>query len=226
MLKVGRRFSLVWCHKPTTRTWDLASDVFVAARTRLVGGVGSARPYPLTAGDFSSLHDIRVTKLHIRRAIESDAGLLTDIIRRAFRDVAERFHLTLENCPTHPSNHTMEKVQAEFRKGVLYYVAEVDGKAIGCVALEKADQNIFYLERLAVRPDERKQGIGEALVRHVFQLAAAEEARAVSIAIIAQQTELQRWYEAFGFVFVEHKHLAHLPFDVTFMKCEIGKRQQ
>lgn len=120
----------------------------------------------------------------------------------------------------------MEKVRAELHKGVVYYLAEVDGRAIGCVALEKADQYIFYLERLAVLPDARKQGIGEALVRHVFRLAATEEATAVSIAIIAQQTELQRWYEALGFVLVEHKHFAHLPFDVAFMKCEIGKRQQ
>ncbi|MFZ5868480.1 MAG: GNAT family N-acetyltransferase [Thermodesulfobacteriota bacterium] len=164
--------------------------------------------------------------MHIRRALENEADLLADIIRRSFRDVAERFSLTPENCPTHPSNHTIEKVQAELRKGIVYYLAEVDGRAIGCVALEKADQNIFYLERLAVLPDARKQGIGEALVRHVFRLAATEEATAVSIAIIAQQTELQRWYEALGFAFVEHKHFAHLPFDVAFMKCEIGKRQQ
>jgi N-acetylglutamate synthase-like GNAT family acetyltransferase len=164
--------------------------------------------------------------LQIRTATESDVGLLAEIIRRSFRDVAERFSLTPENCPTHPSNHTTEKVQAELRKGVVYYVAEVDEKAIGCVALEKADQDVFYLERLAVLPDARKQGIGEALIRHVFQLAAAKEATEVSLAIIAEHTELRTWYEALGFVFVDHKHFAHLPFGVAFMKYEIGKRQQ
>ncbi|MEW6531343.1 MAG: GNAT family N-acetyltransferase [Thermodesulfobacteriota bacterium] len=164
--------------------------------------------------------------LRIRTATQNEAELLGGIIRRAFQDVAQRFGLTPENCPTHPSHHTMEKVQAELRKGVVYYLAEVEGKAIGCGALEKTDQGIFYLERLAVLPDARKQGIGEALVRHMFQLAADEQAKAISIAIVAQHTELQSWYEALGFVLVEKKRFAHLPFDVAFMTYEIGQCQQ
>lgn len=50
--------------------------------------------------------------------------------------------------------------------------------------------------------------------------AAEGGAGVVSIAIIAQQEELRRWYEALGFRFVEKKCYKHLPFEVAFMRCE------
>jgi N-acetylglutamate synthase-like GNAT family acetyltransferase len=159
----------------------------------------------------------------IRPATEADSGLLVDIIQRSFRTVAERFGLTMENCPVHPSNYTLERVQRDFTKGIAYFIAEKDGQAVGCVALEKADRNTFYLERLAVLPDSRCQGVGYALVQHVFQLALGEGANLVSIAIIAQHTDLERWYRGLGFEFVETKQFPHLTFEVTFMKWEVRK---
>ncbi len=163
--------------------------------------------------------------MQIRVATDEDGGLLVDIIRRAFLDVAKRFNLTPENCPTHPSNYTLERIRSDFGKGVTYYLAEVNGQALGCIALERSDQSSFYLERLAVLPEARGQGIGKTLVQHVLRVAADDGAKAISIAIIAQHADLQRWYETFGFGPMEIKHLAHLPFDVTFMKYEIGERQ-
>jgi hypothetical protein len=40
----------------------------------------------------------------IREADPDDKVLLTRLIRDSYRDVAERFNLTPENCPKHPSN--------------------------------------------------------------------------------------------------------------------------
>jgi diamine N-acetyltransferase len=158
----------------------------------------------------------------IRPATEADGGLLADIIRRSFLTVAECFGLTLENCPAHPSNYTLERIQGDFTKGMAYFIAEKDGQAVGCVALEKADPGTFYLERLAVLPESRCQGVGYALVQQVFQLAVREGVNVISLALIAQHTDLERWYRGLGFTFVETKHFAHLPFEVTFMKWEVG----
>ena len=50
-----------------------------------------------------------IPKLHIREADSSDVSLLGVLVRECFQDVAERFNLTLENCPKHPSHCTDDK---------------------------------------------------------------------------------------------------------------------
>ena len=47
--------------------------------------------------------------INIRKASSGDSSMLSGIIRESFCDVAERFGLTSENCPKHPSNCTQEK---------------------------------------------------------------------------------------------------------------------
>ena len=156
----------------------------------------------------------------ITDAAADDADRLADVIRRASRDVAERFGVTAENCPKHPSHCTAEWVDAAMGKGVRFYVLESDGAACGCVALEPAKPNVCYLERLAVLPEFRRRGFGAALVRHALEQAKALGAGRVEIGIIAEHTELKSWYARLGFV-VEREAVTfeHLPFKVTFMYC-------
>ena len=97
--------------------------------------------------------------IHIIKASLSDATMLSRVIRDSFHDVAERFHLTLKNCPTHPSNCTKEWITSDLTKGKAYYILE-DHIPVGCVALEKASQELYYLERLAVLPKQRRKGFG------------------------------------------------------------------
>ena len=157
----------------------------------------------------------------IQTATESDADALAAIIRESFLDVAERFALTPENVPTHPSNCTCEWVVAAMAEGVTFYAAFDGEERVGCVAMERASPGICYLERLAVPPRFRRRGHGEALVRHVLASAAAAGAGTVSIAIIAEQTELEEWYRRLGFVTTETRTIAHLPFRVTFMEIAV-----
>ena len=93
--------------------------------------------------------------------------------------------------------------------------------AAGCVAIERAEAHISYLERLAVLPHERKKGFGSQLVEHIFASARKLGSKKISIGIIAAQTELKQWYRKFGFVEGETKEFSHLPFRVTFMTCEL-----
>ena len=53
----------------------------------------------------------------IRNATRADIALLATIIRDSFRDVADRFDLTSQNCPTHPSNCTTEWIEKALEKG-------------------------------------------------------------------------------------------------------------
>jgi N-acetylglutamate synthase-like GNAT family acetyltransferase len=162
----------------------------------------------------------------IRAGTPKDIGVLTEIIRSSFRDVADRFGLTQENCPKHPSNCTVDWIQGDMDRGVTYFIFEDHGLASGCVALELAGSKLCYLERLAVRPPQRRRGFGRALVEYVLAEAKRSGSRRMSIGIIAEQTELKSWYQKIGFVEAETKEFAHLPFRVTFMSCAVNPNCQ
>ena len=160
-------------------------------------------------------------KIDIRKANTNDVQVLSALVRDSFRDVAERFNLTPENCPTHPSNCTDEWIVRDLNREVIYYILESDSIPLGCVALEKAETDLCYLERLGVLPTGRRRGFGKALVDHVFAEAWMFNAKKVSIGIIAEDVQLKRWYQRMGFVEQVTKEFPHLPFDVTFLIFEL-----
>jgi ribosomal protein S18 acetylase RimI-like enzyme len=157
----------------------------------------------------------------MRKADHRDLSLLAAIIRDSYRDVAERFGLTSENCPKHPSNCTEGWIKKDFVRGVVYYILEHNYIPIGCVALEKAGSDLCYLERLAVSPAFRRNGFGKMLVEYIFDQAKTRKISRISIGIISEQTELKSWYRKLGFIVGETKEFSHLPFLVTFMTHEL-----
>jgi N-acetylglutamate synthase-like GNAT family acetyltransferase len=159
--------------------------------------------------------------MNIRQATISDAESLSKIIRDSYQTVADRFGLNKSNCPKHPSNCTSEWISSDFERGVTYFILVTDGKETGCVALEKADHELCYLERLAVIPEHRNKGFGRSLADYVFNKAKKCGCEKMSIGIISKQQELKNWYSRIGFKEGVTKSFDHLPFDVTFMECHI-----
>jgi N-acetylglutamate synthase-like GNAT family acetyltransferase len=159
--------------------------------------------------------------MDIREASSGDIPLLAALIRDSFRDVAVRFALTPENCPTHPSCCDEEWVEAAMGKGTRFFLLEDGESACGCAALEQAGPDVCYLERLAVLPAQRHKGHGKSLVGHVLEEARGAGVERVDIGIIAAQTELRDWYLGLGFAETEKKRFEHLPFEVAFMSYGI-----
>ena len=157
----------------------------------------------------------------IRACTQKDIEVIVETIRKSFQDVAERFDLNQENAPRHPSNCTKEWIKNDMERGVAYFVIENENIVAGCVALEKANPEVCYLERLAVLPDQRRRGFGKKLVTHVLSEAKSLGAKRVNIGIIAKHTELKNWYKGIGFVEGETKEFSRLPFHVTFMSYEL-----
>jgi len=162
----------------------------------------------------------------IRICTEEDAQVLAEIIRRSFQDVAKRFGLTPENTPRHPSNCTVDWIRNDMEDGVTYFAIGANNHVVGCVALEKANSEVCYLERLAVLPNQRIRGFGKALVNHVLSEVKLLGVNYVSTGIIAEQTELKNWYKGFKFVGGESQEFPHLPFRVTFVSYGIKKSCQ
>lgn len=159
----------------------------------------------------------------IKEATQDDCDVIVKIIKNSFRDVARRFSLTKDNCPKHPSNCTSSWIEADFSRGVEYFILYSGNKPIGCVGIESPGTDVCYLERLSVLPEMRGRHFGTRLVQHALECAATKKAIKVSVGIIAEQTELKEWYQKLGFVETQTKSFPHLPFKVCLMEYELGK---
>jgi len=156
--------------------------------------------------------------IRIREADQADVDVLVDIIRTANQVVADQLGLTLDNAPTHPSNCQPDWIKRDFSRGITYYILEGDDYPIGCVAFEQSENRVCYLERLAVRPSDQKQGYGSQLVEFFFTKAKALDNKKVSVAMIQEHESLLRWYRKLGFVETSFKRFEHLPFTVQFLE--------
>lgn len=77
-----------------------------------------------------------------------------------------------------------------------HLLAYSDGVPIGTLRLRYLDNQTVKLERLAVLPDARGQGIGKQLVVHALEHLKATNIRAVRI---HAQLAVQNFYEKLGF---------------------------
>ena len=155
--------------------------------------------------------------MKIIKSTAKDIKWLSQIIKSSYQTVADQYDLNSHNCPKHPSNCTDEWINSDFERGVTYFLLEIGEEKIGCAALEIVNEELCYLERLAVLPESRNNGYGELLMNQIFNEAKDRGCKKISIGIIAKQLDLKNWYSKFGFKEGITKFFDHLPFEVTFM---------
>lgn len=159
----------------------------------------------------------------IREMAEADLPTIAMLVSESNKDVATTFGLNADNCPKHPSFCTESWVKADLERGESYFILEsAKGEPIGCIAYESPGPGRGYLNRLSVLPGHRGNGAGARLVRHVVEHARSEAVASISIGVIGEHAQLQRWYNKLGFVDGETKHFAHLPFSVKYMRLAIA----
>ena len=155
--------------------------------------------------------------MQIREATPADMSTIATLISESNRDVAVKFGLNAENCPKHPSFCTASWVQADLARGETYFILEDEAQPIGCVAYEGPSPGLAYLNRLSVLPAHRRKGTGTRLVQHIVEHARSLSVQTISIGVIGEHTDLQRWYNKLGFKDGETKRFPHLPFSVKYM---------
>jgi ribosomal protein S18 acetylase RimI-like enzyme len=79
------------------------------------------------------------------------------------------------------------------------WVARHDGTLVGSVALRRAGDDAFSLQRMYVRPDCRGAGLGARLLTTALDHARTAGARAVHLHTAAAMAAAQRLYERAGF---------------------------
>jgi len=161
--------------------------------------------------------------IRIKEADQELSSTLADLIRKSFKDVAVKFSLNKENCPTHPSNCTVDWIRDDFRKGKRYFILFKDRSPCGCIGLEKGKDEVCYLERLSVLPEYRKNGLGKRLVDYFEETARKENYQRIEMGVIKDHDELVDWYKRIAFKENGCKKFDHLPFDVLFMYKAIGQ---
>jgi ribosomal protein S18 acetylase RimI-like enzyme len=139
------------------------------------------------------------------------------LVSESNKDVAAMFGLDADNCPKHPSFCTEAWIEADLARGERYFIIEDGTDPVGCVAYENPSAGLAYLNRLSVLPAYRQRGVGARLVRHIVEHARAASIKTISIGVIGEHTELQRWYRNLGFTDGETKRFPHLPFSVKYM---------
>lgn len=154
----------------------------------------------------------------IKRIDEHQFEECARVIRNSFITVADEFNLTKENAPTNPAFIERDSLEKMKEKGIGMFGAFEGDVCIGFVAIEKANEDVFYMERLAVLPEHRHKGIGRELMDFVFDYSRRNGGKKVSIAIINKNKRLKDWYIKYGFIETGVKEFKHLPFEVCFME--------
>lgn len=148
----------------------------------------------------------------------ADLESLLRVIRESFLTVARDFNLTPENAPTNPAFLPMERLQESISNRLEFFAARIGEDIVGCVGIQPGKtEGEYYIERLAVLPAYRHNGIGKKLLDAAVAEITKRNAARIGIGIIDGNTVLKNWYRSNGFIETGTKKFEHLPFTVCFM---------
>lgn len=151
----------------------------------------------------------------------SDLEVCAEVLRQSFRTVAEDFGLTMENCPTNGAFIKKERLLADKEKGNSMYGLICNNQIVGFMQLEKKNDELYFMEKLAVLPQYRHNGFGKILMDYAKDRVKEMKGTMISISIIEENTILKDWYIAYGFRPTGTRKFEHLPFTVGFLELNL-----
>ncbi len=129
----------------------------------------------------------------------------------AFRALNEQWiaeHFVLEE---QDRRQLEDPVGAYVQGGGEVLIAEVDERAVGCVALARAGEGRFELSKMAVDPALRGHGLGRSILLAAVEHARALGARTLYLGSSRRLPDAVHLYEAVGFEHVDPASL-HMPY--------------
>lgn len=160
-------------------------------------------------------------KSFIREARVDELDICADVIRRGFGTVAEDFGLTVENVPTFGAFMTTERLETDKENGKILFALTENDEIVGFMQIEKADEDKYYLQKIAVIPERRHCGYGKELLKFANDKVKALGGKKIEIAIIEENERLKKWYIQNGFAHTGTKKYDHLPFTAGFLELYI-----
>lgn len=147
------------------------------------------------------------------------------VLRAGFETVREQFGITRENDPDYPAYWTLGDVARAVARPSWLLGVELDSVIAGCAFVGPGRQRpgCWELRHLAVAPEHRGRGVGEALVRAAASCAAQDGAEALRIGIVAENLRLADWYHRLGFETVTSgERIPPLPFTVDRLELALA----
>jgi GNAT superfamily N-acetyltransferase len=157
----------------------------------------------------------------IREINDAELNRGAEVIRESFKTVASELGLTLDNIPNHPSIITAEELRGLIDRGIKFFGLFLSDRQIGSVAVEAAEDGVYFLQKLAVLPEYRNDGYGRELVNFVIDYVKNNGCRKLALGIWDRQTGLKDWYLRLGFTVYSVRDIEHLPLTVCLMNMEI-----
>ena len=96
----------------------------------------------------------------------TDSNILTEIQHKSFITVANKFGYTIENEPYFSAFIKREKIDKQMIDGCKFYVYKIGENIIGSIGYILENDN-YVVERLAVIPEYRHNGIGKKLMEFI-----------------------------------------------------------
>jgi ribosomal protein S18 acetylase RimI-like enzyme len=101
------------------------------------------------------------------------------------------------------------------------WIARVDGKVAGCIALRPLDEGQCEMKRLWVRPDYRGLGLGRRLAEVAIRAACEAHYQAMCLDTLGQMSEAHALYDSLGFVEIPAYYDNPLD-DVRYLRLELA----
>lgn len=138
----------------------------------------------------------------IRRAVESDAAELLELIRIAMAVYARNSEIgTLLDSQLETQDELLAHVRADH-----VLVAERRGKLVGTVRLvHRADSDVAYFSRFAVLPSLHLSGVGKLLYTAAEDWLRDQGVRIIRLHTALTNKQLVAFYQARGFQLIETK---------------------
>lgn len=148
---------------------------------------------------------------------------LASVISKSFMTVAKEYTITPRNAPTNPAFITSDKIALSIDNGSEYWAFyDNNQNIVGCVSISPSiSENVFFIERLAVLPKYRHQGIGKELLNYACEEIKKRNANVVRIGIINENIILKKWYMDYGFEEIQIKKVDKLPFVICVMQKKL-----
>ena len=133
-----------------------------------------------------------MTDLTLREATEADVPAVLAVIQAAFGEYYE-----ILDPPSGAHKETVEEVRKKMALARTA-LALSGGVIIGCVFFEEGDGFVNFF-RLAVRPEQRRRGVGRALIDYVESQARARGFGRVRLGVRLALPHLHAWYRRLGY---------------------------
>jgi putative acetyltransferase len=108
------------------------------------------------------------------------------------------------------------------RKGGRVFLADVDGKTVGCVALIPMGDGVYELSKMAVSPSMRGRGIGRRVLEHAIAQARALAATSLFLGSNSVLQNAVHLYESVGFRHVPPDQLPDMHYARADVFMEMG----